>query len=47
MKMYSLYTALGIYDLTDHSSLVEWSKERGMVFAVPKEGNVITYVLVE
>ena len=32
----------GVYDLSDHSSLVEGGRERVMGLAVPKEGNVMT-----
>ena len=32
----------GIYDLSDHSSLVVGGRERGMGLAVPKEGNIMT-----
>ena len=32
----------GVYDLSDHSSLVVGDRERGMVLDVPKDGNVMT-----
>ena len=50
MKIHSVSILCGHeagYNLSDHSSLVVGDRERGMVLAVPKEGNVMTTVNVD